>query len=157
MRTKPEWNSPSSVAEEVGICVTRAGTTVWEQKEEACISEAVFTIKSNILWIHPLLKHPIQPAGATAHQVWGLFFFSPSSYVSSTVPTSFLKPVFVLCAFFCVSISCLVLCLIFSLPHLVSLLSSWLAAFSWLPSSFAAVFVLTASCKVHCAARSFFS
>lgn len=61
---------------------------------------------------------------------------------------TFLKSVFVLCLFFCVSISCLLLCLIFSLPHLLSLLSFWLTVLSWPPSSFAAVFVLTASCKV---------
>lgn len=156
MRRETELNSPSTVAEVVGICVICAGTTVWEQKEKACISEASFTIKSSILWIHPLLKHPIQPAGATAHQVWGLLFFSPSLYVSSTVSTFFLKSMFVLGPFFCVCISCLVLCLIFSLSHLVSLLPSWLTVFSWLLSSFAAVFVLTASRKVHCAARTFF-
>lgn len=62
MRRETELNSPRSVAEVVGICVICAGTTVWEQKEKACISEASFTIKSSILWIHPLLKHPIQPA-----------------------------------------------------------------------------------------------
>lgn len=107
MRWKTEWSSPSSVAEEVGLCVISVGTTVWEQKK-ACVSEASFAIKSSILWIHLLLKHPIQPDGATAQQTLGLFFFSPSLYVYSTVSTSFLKFVFVLCPFACVSVSCLV-------------------------------------------------
>lgn len=121
---------------------------MWEQKEKACIFKTVLLSKVEFCLICPLLQHPIQPVGATAHQVWGLLFFSPSLYVSSTLSTSFLKSVFVLCLFFCVSVSCLLLCLIFSLPHLVSLLSFRLTVFSWPPSSFAAVFVLTASCKV---------
>lgn len=103
-----EQNSPSCAAEEVGICVICAGTTLWEQ-EKIRISEASFPIKRSILWIHPRLMHPIQPAGATAEQVWGVVFFSPSLYVSATVATSFLKSVFVfffsLCSY---QLSCLV-------------------------------------------------
>lgn len=148
---KTEWSSPSSLAEEVGIF---AGTTVWEQKEKVCISEVSFTIKSNILRIHPLLKHPIQPAGATAHQVWGICSFS---HHPRRCLLQFLHLSSSLCLFFARFLCFYQLsCLIFSLPHLVSFLSSWLPVFSWLPSSFAAVFVLTASCKVHYAARSFF-
>lgn len=70
-----------------------------------------------------------------------------TTLVSSTDSTSFLKSVFVLCPLFCVSINHLSCVLFFfALPHLVSCLSSWLTVFSWLFSSFAAVFVLTVSC-----------